>query len=83
MKHQGSKAQDGDNRTMGRKTFIPYGLYRSHGYVSAPLAKQTGFSEGDLELLWQALINMFDHDRSAARGEMNAKNSSFSSMNLP
>ncbi len=49
------------------------GLYRSHGYVSAPLAKQTGFSEDDLKLLWQALINMFDHDRSAARGEMNAR----------
>lgn len=68
-----AKAQDGDNRTMGRKTFIPYGLYRSHGYISAPLAKQTGFSEEDLELLWQALINMFDHDRSAARGEMTAR----------
>lgn len=68
-----AQAQDGDNRTMGRKTFIPYGIYRAHGYISAPLAKQTGFSEDDLELLWQALINMFDHDRSAARGEMNAR----------
>lgn len=56
--------------TMGRKSIVPYGLYRLHGFVSAPLAKQTGFSEGDLELLWQALLNMFDHDRSAARGEM-------------
>lgn len=63
-------AQDGDNRTMGRKTYIPYGLYRVHGFISAPLAKQTGFSEDDLELFWDALQNMFDHDRSAARGEM-------------
>ncbi len=62
--------QGGDNRTMGRKFTIPYGLYRVHGYVSAPLAKQTGFSEEDLDLFWNALINMFDHDRSAARGEM-------------
>lgn len=62
--------QDGDNRTMGRKTYVPYGLYRTHGFISAPLAKQTGFSEEDLELFWNALLNMFDHDRSAARGEM-------------
>lgn len=66
-------AQSGDNRTMGRKTYIPYGLYRTHGFISAPLADQTGFSEEDLELFWQALINMFDHDRSAARGEMAAQ----------
>lgn len=57
-------------RTMGRKFTIPYGLYEAHGYISAPLAKQTGFSEEDLALFWDALINMFDHDRSAARGEM-------------
>lgn len=63
-------AQGGDNRTMGRKTYIPYGLYRVHGYISAPLAKQTGFSKDDLKLFWNALVNMFDHDRSAARGEM-------------
>lgn len=63
-------AQSGDNRTMGRKTYIPYGLYEVHGFISAPLAKQTGFSEEDLELFWNALLNMFDHDRSAARGEM-------------
>jgi CRISPR-associated protein Csd2 len=62
--------QGGDNRTMGRKFTIPYGLYRVHGFVSAPLAKQTGFSEEDLDLFWRALVNMFDHDRSAARGEM-------------
>ncbi|NLA75207.1 MAG: type I CRISPR-associated protein Cas7, partial [Deltaproteobacteria bacterium] len=46
------------------------GLYRTHGFISAPLAKQTGFSEEDLKLFWDALINMFDHDHSAARGEM-------------
>lgn len=63
-------AQGGDNRTMGRKTYIPYGLYKMHGFISAPLAKQTGFTETDLELFWNALMNMFDHDRSAARGEM-------------
>lgn len=67
-------AEDKGGRTMGRKHIVPYGLYRAHGYVSAPLAshpvKGTGFSEDDLELLWQALSNMFDHDRSAARGEM-------------
>ena len=66
-------AQDGDNRTMGRKAYIPYGLYEVHGFISAPLAKQTGFSEEDLELFWNALLNMFDHDRSAARGEMAAQ----------
>ncbi|VGO22958.1 type I-C CRISPR-associated protein Cas7/Csd2 [Pontiella sulfatireligans] len=62
--------QKGDNRTMGRKFTIPYGLYEVHGFISAPLAKQTGFSEDDLTLFWDALLNMFDHDRSAARGEM-------------
>lgn len=60
-------------RTMGRKFTVPYGLYRTHGFISAPLAEQTGFSEEDLGLFWQALINMFDHDRSAARGEMAAQ----------
>ncbi len=65
--------QSGDNRTMGRKAYIPYGLYRAHGYISAPLAKNTGFSGNDLKLLWDALISMFDHDRSAARGEMTAR----------
>lgn len=62
--------QSGENRTMGRKNTIPYGLYRAHGFVSAALAAQTGFSEEDLELLWKALEQMFEHDRSAARGEM-------------
>ena len=65
-----AEKQDGDNRTMGRKHTVPYGLYVAHGFVSSFLAKQTGFSQDDLELLWQALIQMFEHDRSAARGEM-------------
>jgi CRISPR-associated protein Csd2 len=60
-------------RTMGRKHIIPYGLYRAHGFISANLASRTGFSETDLTLFWDALKNMFDHDRSAARGEMNAR----------
>lgn len=55
---------------MGKKYIIPYGLYRVEGYVSAELAHKTGFSEEDLELLWDALINMFEHDHSAARGKM-------------
>ena len=65
-----AEKQDGDNRTMGRKHTVPYGLYYAHGFISASLAGQTGFSEDDLELLWEALCNMFEHDRSAARGEM-------------
>lgn len=60
-------------RTMGRKHIVPYGLYRAHGFISAKLAERTGFSESDLELLWRALSNMFEHDRSAARGEMAAR----------
>ena len=63
-------AQDGDNRTMGRKHTVPYGLYRAHGFVSAFLAKQTGFGTDDLELFFKALEDMFEHDRSAARGQM-------------
>lgn len=55
---------------IGRKSVIPYGLYRAEGYVSAPLAQKTGMSEDDLELLWNAIINMFEHDHSAARGKM-------------
>lgn len=68
-----AEKQGGDNRTMGRKFTIPYGLYRTHGFVSAHLAKQTGFGEDDLKLLWESLTNMFDHDRSAARGEMSTR----------
>ncbi len=60
-------------RTMGRKHIIPYGLYVAKGFVSAPLAEKTGFDEADLELLWDALINMFEHDRSAARGVMSSQ----------
>jgi CRISPR-associated protein Csd2 len=65
-----AEKQSGDNRTMGRKFTVPYGLYRAHGFISAPLADQTGFSEDDLALLWEALASMFEHDRSAARGMM-------------
>ena len=65
-----AEAQEGENRTMGRKFTVPYGLYQVHGFISAHLANQTGFSEEDLALLWEALVNMFEHDRSAARGEM-------------
>ena len=64
-------------RTMGRKHIVPYGLYRAEGYVSAKLAndasKGTGFSEDDLALLWESLVNMFEHDHSAARGKMAAR----------
>ncbi|MDT4813807.1 CRISPR-associated protein Cas7/Csd2, subtype I-C/DVULG [compost metagenome] len=60
-------------RTMGRKHIVPYGLYRAHGFISAKLAERSGFSDDDLELLWRALANMFEHDRSAARGEMAAR----------
>jgi CRISPR-associated protein Csd2 len=60
-------------RTMGRKHTVPYGLYRAHGFVSAFLAKQTGFGSDDLELFWQALTQMFEHDRSAARGQMSTR----------
>jgi CRISPR-associated protein Csd2 len=68
-----SEDQSGGNRTMGRKHIVPYGLYRAHGFVSANLAKKTGFSDADLQKLWQALQMMFEHDRSAARGEMAAR----------
>jgi len=68
-----AESQSGDNRTMGRKHIIPYALYRAEGYVSANLAAQTGFSSEDLTLLWDALVNMFDHDHSAARGKMTAR----------
>ncbi len=60
-------------RTMGRKHIVPYGLYVAHGFISAPLAEKTGFSDDDLSLLWDALANMFEHDRSAARGLMSSR----------
>jgi CRISPR-associated protein Csd2 len=68
-----AEAQKGDNRTMGHKFIIPYALYQAHGFISAPLAERTGFSEADLAVFWQALQNMFEHDRSASRGEMTAR----------
>ena len=60
-------------RTMGRKNFIPYGLYVAKGFISANLAQDTGFSEDDLELFWDALLNMYDHDRSASKGMMSCR----------
>ena len=68
-----AEKQGGDNRTMGRKFTVPYGLYRAHGFISAHLAAQTGFSDEDLALLWEALSNLFEHDHSAARGQMNVR----------
>ncbi len=68
-----AEKQGGDNRTMGRKHTVPYGLYVAHGFVSSHLAAQTGFSDNDLKLLWESLTNMFEHDRSAARGEMTTR----------
>ena len=63
--------RDTGETEMGSKSIVPYGLYRADGYVSAMLAQKiTKFSEEDLELLWKAIINMFEHDRSAARGKM-------------
>ena len=64
---------DKEEGEMGRKALVPYGLYRMHGFVSAPVAARTGFSDNDLELLWTALQEMFEHDRSTARGEMSAR----------
>ena len=68
-----AEKQQGDNRTMGRKHTVPYGVYVAHGFVSSFLAKQTGFGDADLELVFQALAQMFEHDRSAARGEMSTR----------
>lgn len=62
-----------ENKTIGRKFIIPYGLYRMHGFISAKLAEKTGFAESDLSLLWSALMEMFEHDRSASRGEMTTR----------
>jgi CRISPR-associated protein Csd2 len=74
-----AEKQGGDNRTMGRKATIPYGLYRCHGFVSAAFSNPeysksaTGFTTGDLDLLWEAFNKMFDEDHSAARGLMSAR----------
>ena len=62
-----------NERTMGRKFIVPYGLYRMEWFISVPLAEKSGFSEEDLELLWEALVNMFEHDHSAARGKMSSR----------
>ena len=66
---EGDKAAE-SGHTMGKKFIVPYGLYRMEGYISPFFAKQTGFSEEDKEVLFDALKNMFEHDRSAARGKM-------------
>ena len=69
-----TNAKDRDNeRTMGRKFIVPYGLYRMEGFISAPLAEKTGFSDEDVNLLWEALTRMFENDRSAARGKMSSR----------
>ena len=65
--------EEKDNKTMGRKQYVPYGLYRVTGFVSASLAERTGFSREDLDLFFEALMNMFEHDRSAARGLMSSR----------
>ena len=76
-REKASDENDGDerteHRTMGRKHIVPYGLYRAHGFISAKLAERTGFSPDDLDVLWNALTQMFEHDHSAARGEMVAR----------
>jgi CRISPR-associated protein Csd2 len=68
-----AEKQQGDNRTMGRKNTVPYGVYVAYGFVSPHLAAQTGFNDNDLVLLWASLTNMFEHDRSAARGLMSTQ----------
>ena len=68
-----AEKQGGDNRTMGRKYTVPYGLYKAYGFVSPHFAANTGFSTEDLDLLWDALVQMFEYDRSAARGLMTTR----------
>jgi len=68
-----AEQQEDKLRTMGRKALIPYGLYVAKGFISAHLADGTGFTEDDLALLWEALLNMYDHDRSASKGMMSAR----------
>jgi CRISPR-associated protein Csd2 len=67
------KQSEDELRTMGRKNLIPYGLYAAKGFISAHLAEGTGFSDEDLDLLWEALANMYDHDRSASKGMMSCR----------
>ncbi len=73
QQQEGDDDQRSDNRTMGRKHIVPYGLYRIHGFVNAKLAEKTGFSQEDLDLIWSAMGNLYELDRSAARGEMAAR----------
>jgi CRISPR-associated protein Csd2 len=69
-----TKAAEGkDNKTMGTKWIVPYAVYRVHGYINAPLAKRSGATEADIDLLWDALREMWHYDRSAARPEMSAR----------
>ncbi len=68
-----AEKQGGDNRTMGRKYTVPYGLYKACGFVSPHFAASTGFSAEDLDLLWESLVQMFEYDRSAARGLMTTR----------
>jgi CRISPR-associated protein Csd2 len=69
-----TEAEEGkENKTMGHKWLVPYALYRANGHISVPLARKTGFSEADLELLWKALSQCFEHDRTATRGMMTAR----------
>lgn len=68
-----AEKQGGENRTMGRKNTVPYGLYVGYGFVSPQIARQTGFSTEDLAIVWEALANMFEFDRSAARGFMSMR----------
>ena len=70
---KGEKVTNGQNRTMGRKHIVPYGLYRAHIFINAKLAERTGFGEADLAHLFESLGSMFEHDRSAARGEMSSR----------
>ncbi len=72
---EGAEDESGrtDNRTMGRKHIVPYGLYVARGFISAKFAERTGFAQADLDFLFEALANMFEHDRSASRGEMAAR----------
>lgn len=67
------KDADKKVREMGRKYIVPYALYRAEGFISANLAEKSGFTSDDLNLLWEALVNMFDHDRSASRGKMSTR----------
>jgi CRISPR-associated protein Csd2 len=70
---EGADDARSDNRTMGRKHIVPYGLYRIHGFVNAKLAEKTGFSQEDMDLVWRAMGNLYELDRSAARGEMSSR----------